>query len=76
MRALSRAYAVELLRRNPTVNTYLGGAGLDASLREVDGRLGVAHTLEDAADYGRALIPLTRKLVAERDKQRQSAAAA
>ena len=32
--------------------------------------------LEDAVDYGRALIPLTRKLVAERDKQRQSAAAA
>jgi uncharacterized protein (DUF885 family) len=39
MRALTRAYAVEFLRRNPTVNTYLGGAGLDASLREVDGRL-------------------------------------
>src|SRR5258707_5474310 len=33
------AYVVEFLRRNPTVNTYLGGAGLDPSLAEVDGRL-------------------------------------
>jgi len=32
-------YVVEFLRRNPTVNTYLGGAGLDPSLREVDGTL-------------------------------------
>ncbi|HEV2704852.1 MAG TPA: DUF885 domain-containing protein [Pyrinomonadaceae bacterium] len=32
-------YVVEFLRRNPTVNTYLGGAGLDASLAEADGRL-------------------------------------
>ncbi|MEP6706021.1 MAG: DUF885 domain-containing protein [Pyrinomonadaceae bacterium] len=32
-------YVVEFLRRNPTVNTYLGGAGLDLSLREVDGTL-------------------------------------
>jgi uncharacterized protein (DUF885 family) len=32
-------YAVEFLRRNPTTNTYLGGAGLDPSLREVDGTL-------------------------------------
>jgi uncharacterized protein (DUF885 family) len=33
------AYVVEFLRRNPTVNTYLGGAGLDASLAEADGKL-------------------------------------
>ena len=33
------AYVREFLRRNPTVNTYLGGAGLDPALREVDGRL-------------------------------------
>ena len=33
------AYVVEFLRRNPTTNTYLGGAGLDPSLREVDGML-------------------------------------
>src|SRR6266480_4270731 len=32
-------YVVEFLRRNPTVNTYLGGAGLDPSLRDVDGTL-------------------------------------
>jgi uncharacterized protein (DUF885 family) len=32
-------YVVEFLRRNPTVNTYLGGAGLDPRLREVDGAL-------------------------------------
>ena len=32
-------YVVEFLRRNPTVNTYLGGAGLDPTLREVDGTL-------------------------------------
>jgi uncharacterized protein (DUF885 family) len=36
---LHDAYVVGFLRRNPTVNTYLGGAGLDPSLREVDGRL-------------------------------------
>src|SRR6476659_3426917 len=33
------AYVVEFLRRNPTVNTYLGGAGLDRSLKDVDGTL-------------------------------------
>ncbi|MGH9962202.1 MAG: hypothetical protein ACREBC_34610, partial [Pyrinomonadaceae bacterium] len=32
-------YVVEFLRRNPTVNTYLGGAGLDQKLRDVDGGL-------------------------------------
>lgn len=32
-------YVIEFLRRNPSVNTYLGGAGLDSSLREVDGTL-------------------------------------
>ncbi|HLM54970.1 MAG TPA: DUF885 domain-containing protein [Pyrinomonadaceae bacterium] len=32
-------YVVEFLRRNPTVNTYLGGAALDPSLKEADGRL-------------------------------------
>jgi uncharacterized protein (DUF885 family) len=32
-------YVVEFLRRNPTVNTYLGGAGLDPRLRDVDGGL-------------------------------------
>ncbi|HLL77644.1 MAG TPA: DUF885 domain-containing protein [Pyrinomonadaceae bacterium] len=32
-------YVREFLRRNPTVNTYLGGAGLDPALRETDGTL-------------------------------------
>jgi uncharacterized protein (DUF885 family) len=32
-------YVVEFLRRYPTTNTYLGGAGLDASLKDVDGTL-------------------------------------
>ncbi len=34
-----KSYAIELLRRNPTTNTYLGGAGLDPSLGDVDGTL-------------------------------------
>ncbi|MBA3711316.1 MAG: DUF885 domain-containing protein [Pyrinomonadaceae bacterium] len=38
-KAIHDKYVVEFLRRNPTVNTYLGGAGLDASLRDVDGSL-------------------------------------
>jgi uncharacterized protein (DUF885 family) len=33
------AYVREFLRRYPIVNTYLGGAGLDPALREVDGTL-------------------------------------
>src|SRR5262245_35704005 len=36
---LHDSYVVEFLRRNPTVNTYLGGAGLDSSLHDVDGTL-------------------------------------
>src|SRR5687767_10147441 len=38
-KTLHDRYVVEFLRRNPTVNTYLGGAGLDPGLRETDGRL-------------------------------------
>ncbi|HYH86984.1 MAG TPA: DUF885 domain-containing protein [Pyrinomonadaceae bacterium] len=38
-KAVHDKYVVEFLRRNPTVNTYLGGAGLDPSLKEVDGKL-------------------------------------
>src|ERR1044072_6015934 len=33
------SYVIEFLRRNPTVSTYLGGAGLDPSLGEVEGML-------------------------------------
>ena len=32
-------YVVEFLRRNPTTNTYLGGAGFDPKLRDVDATL-------------------------------------
>ena len=38
-RSLRDAYAIQFLKRNPVVNTYLGGAGLDPSLRETDGLL-------------------------------------
>jgi uncharacterized protein (DUF885 family) len=37
-RALN-SYIKEFLRRNPAVSTYRGGAGVDASLGEADGRL-------------------------------------
>jgi hypothetical protein len=39
LKKIHDAYVVEFLRRNPTVNTYLGGGGLDASLKDVDGTL-------------------------------------
>jgi len=39
LKKIHDAYVVEFLRRNPTVNTYLGGAGLDPSLKDVDGTL-------------------------------------
>jgi len=38
-KAVHDRYVVDFLRRNPTVNTYLGGGGLDPSLKEVDGML-------------------------------------
>src|SRR5947209_8699311 len=38
-KAIHDRYVIEFLRRNPSVNTYLGGAGLDPSLKEADGRL-------------------------------------
>jgi hypothetical protein len=38
-KSLRDAYVIQFLRLNPVVNTYLGGAGLDPSLREVDGLL-------------------------------------
>src|ERR1041385_4152931 len=36
---LQDGYVIEFLRRNPTVNTYLGGSGLDPALKDVDGTL-------------------------------------
>ena len=54
------AYVREFLRRNPTVNTYLGGAGLDpAILREVDGQL---------RDHSAAAIEAEDKWLAEMQK--------
>ena len=41
------SYVVEFLKRNPTTNTYLGGAGLDPALASVDGTL---------RDYSQAAI--------------------
>jgi uncharacterized protein (DUF885 family) len=37
--AFLHTYVLGFFQYNPTVNTYLGGAGLDPSLREADGRL-------------------------------------
>ncbi|HLG14100.1 MAG TPA: DUF885 domain-containing protein [Blastocatellia bacterium] len=37
--AITDSYVREFLRRNPAVSTYRGGAGLDPSLAECDGRL-------------------------------------
>jgi len=52
LRTHLRNYVTGFLRLNPTVNTYLGGAGFDASLLEADGRLrdhsSAALTKEDA----------------------------
>ncbi len=39
LQPLLHTYVVGFLRLNPTVNTYLGGSGLDPSLRDVEGRL-------------------------------------
>src|SRR5437764_12066864 len=36
-KAVHDKYVLEFLRRNPSVNTYLGGAGLDPSLKVSDG---------------------------------------
>jgi len=39
LRTHLRSYVVGFFRLNPSVNTYLGGAGLDPSLQEADARL-------------------------------------
>jgi len=39
LRTHLRNYVVGFLRLNPSVNTYLGGAGLDPSLKDADARL-------------------------------------
>lgn len=59
------AYVREFLRRNPTVNTYLGGAGLDPALREVDGQL---------RDHSAAAIEAEDKWLAETQKSLEAVA--
>lgn len=58
------AYVVEFLRRNPTTNTYLGGAGLDPSLRDVDGTL---------RDHSAAALAQEDQWLAETQKTLQGA---
>ncbi len=58
--ALSR-YVVEFLKRNPTTNTYLGGAGLDPSLKAVDGMLR-DYSPEAIAEEDRWLAMTAREL--------------
>src|SRR5262245_44955171 len=55
------AYVVEFLRRNPTTNTYLGGAGLDPSLTDVDGSLR-DHSAAALAEEDRWLADVSRRL--------------
>jgi uncharacterized protein (DUF885 family) len=59
------AYVREFLRRNPTVNTYLGGAGLDPALREVDGQL---------RDHSAAAIEAEDKWLTETQKSLEGVA--
>jgi uncharacterized protein (DUF885 family) len=62
-KALHDRFVVEFLRRNPTVNTYLGGAGLDPALREADGRLR-DHSPSALAEEDRWLADTQRSLEA------------
>ena len=61
IQAIIRSYVVEFLRRNPTVNTYLGGGGLDPSLVSVDGRLR-DHSAQALRDEDRWLASAMRAL--------------
>ena len=61
MKRTLMAYAVEFLRRNPTTNTYLGGAGLDPSLRNVDGTLR-DHSAAALAQEDRWLAEVSKTL--------------
>ena len=56
-------YVVEFLKRNPTTNTYVGGAGLDPSLKAVDGTLrNISPAAIDEED--RWLAMMARELTA------------
>jgi uncharacterized protein (DUF885 family) len=62
-KSLHDAYVVEFLRRFPVVNTYLGGAGLDPSLSEADGRL---------RDHSAAALEAEDRWLAETQKKFES----
>lgn len=62
-RTVHDRYVREFLRRNPTVNTYLGGAGLDPSLREADAALR-DHSATALAEEDRALAETQKSLEA------------
>jgi len=59
LKQIHDTYVVEFLRRNPTVNTYLGGAGLDTSLKDVDGTL---------RDYSAAALEAEDKWLSDAQK--------
>ncbi|HZT59857.1 MAG TPA: DUF885 domain-containing protein [Pyrinomonadaceae bacterium] len=62
-KAIHDKYVIEFLRRNPSVNTYLGGAGLDPSLKEADGRL---------RDYSAAALADEDRWLADTQKSLQA----
>jgi uncharacterized protein (DUF885 family) len=62
---LHDAYVRDFLKLNPTVNTYLGGAGLDPALREVDGRL---------RDHSPAAIEAENRWLADTQKSLEAVA--
>ncbi|HEX8456695.1 MAG TPA: DUF885 domain-containing protein [Pyrinomonadaceae bacterium] len=62
---MQAAYVREFLRRHPTVNTYLGGTGLDPALRETDGQL---------RDYSPAAIEAEDRWLADTQKSLEGVA--
>ncbi|HST52388.1 MAG TPA: DUF885 domain-containing protein [Pyrinomonadaceae bacterium] len=62
-KAIHDKYVIEFLRRNPSVNTYLGGAGLDPSLKEADGHL---------RDYSPAALAEEDRWLADTQKSLES----
>lgn len=63
LETLLDSYVVGFLRLNPSVNTYLGGAGLDPSLRAADGTLR-DHSPEALAREDRWLEEMERAFAA------------
>ncbi len=63
-RALEHRYAIEFLRRNPTVSTYLGTSTLDPSLADIDGRL---------RDHSKAALAAEDQWLAGQEKEFEAA---